>query len=295
MAANSGASSKTAEDESKRHKLQRSITLERKDDERIRIHDLAVEVCQWLSQILEVEITPENYLDKLDTGVELCKLQNKLVAGGEDPKISYNAKAKKHSIPGQENITHFIKWCKGFIHSDEVFESNDLVDHKHELKSQMRVLSCLDKVRRKYSSVPEKIEEVTETQVTDIPNQNDPSDLPQEPKDNSKEKEQVVASNIQQSASDIDGESQPSNKPEEEESEEKDEETTDNPAPELRSRPSARNEHSQGEPSQQEDKNASDDHFPSCNKSYMIYSYFYPLLFLCLILLFLGGLYFLSK
>ena len=292
MAAKSGDSSKPPNGESKGHTDPPSLTLKRVNIERKQIHDLATKVCQWLSQTLEVEITPENYLDKLDTGVELCKLQNKLVAGGEDPKISYNAKAKKHSIPGQENITHFIKWCKGFIHSDEVFESNDLVDHKHKLKSQMRVLSCLDKVRRKYSSVPEKIEEVTETQVTDIPNQNDPSDLPQEPKDNSKEKEQEVASDIQQSASDIDGESQPSNKPEEKGSEEKEEETTDNPAPELRSRPSARNGQSRGEPSQQEDKNASDD---CCTKSNTIYSYFYPLVFLCLVSLFLGGLYFFSK
>ena len=405
MAANSGASRTTAKGESTRPTLDRHFTRERVDAEREQIQDLATEVCQWLSQTLNVEITSENYTDKLDTGVELCRLQNILVEGGEEAKIKYHANAKKKSMYAQENITRFIEWCKGFIHSDDVLESNDLVDHKREHKCQMRVLSCLEKVKKKYSSKSEIIEEVPETQMPDIPN------LTSELESSGKEEKPEVASSIQEPASDNDGdESRPtSTKPvsikgpqEEEELEEKevnainnsvpepnaesafnnesqppstepiisnegpkDEESEDekeegkitdssNSAPEptvetasnddaeypsavkptlsnegsqkekneeenqrknihgstpeptdvhasinnskVRSRPSARNEQSPGESSQNKVRETSGDHNPSRNGSDTACSYFYPLLFLCLIsIILLGGLYFLMK
>ena len=201
MAANPETTDKATNSESKRHILRRRLTEERVDDERQRIRDLAIEVCQWLSQTLDVEITPENFADKLDSGVELCKLQNKLVAGGDEAKITFNANAKSKSMHAQENITHFIEWCKGFIHSDEVFESNDLVDHKSERKCQMRVLSCLQKVKHKYSSVPESIKEV--------PN------LISEPEGDNEEEKQEMASSIQEPPSNHDGDelNQPLTKP----------------------------------------------------------------------------------
>ena len=295
MAANSGISTKTPNGESNRPTYKRSLSFERKDAERERINDLAKEVCQWLSQILDVQITPENYLDKLDTGVELCKLQNKLVEGGEEAKIRYNANAKKNSIHAQENITHFIEWCKGFIHNDEVLESNDLVDHKSELKCQTRVLLCLDKVRKRYTSVCDaEVDDNEPKPPSDITDQNDPSDLPQESEGNKEEKKQEVASSIQESASNNDGDK------------EKEGKTTDNSIPEpiavhisvsnseIRPRPSAKKEQPQGESSQQ-DKETSDDHNPRRNQSNTVCSYFYPLVFLCLIsIVFLGGLYFLK-
>ena len=308
MAASSGISTKTPNGESERPTYKRSLTLKRKDAERELINDLAKEVCQWLSQILDVEITPENYLDKLDTGVELCRLQNKLVEGGEEIKISYNANAKKKSMHAQENITHFIKWCKDFIHSDEVLESNDLVDHKNELKCQTRVLLCLDKVRKRYTSVGDtEVDDNEPKSPSDVTDQNNPSDLPQESEGNNEEKKQKVASSIQEPASNNDGdESNPSSpkpisseQPQEEESEEEKEgKPTDNSAPEptavhvnseIRSRHSARNEQSQEETSQKEDKEVAGDHNPSgCSCSYLV-------VFLCIIsLVFLVGLYFLK-
>ena len=312
MAANSGASSEIANSVTKQPILRRHLSEERVDDEHKRIRDLANKVCQWMSQILGVEITPENYTEKLDTGVELCKLQNKLVAGGEEAKISYNENAKKKPPIAQENITEFIKWCKGFIHSDEVFESNDLVDHKRELKSQMRVLLCLDKVRQKYPGVPETIEEVIETQEMDTPNPNDPPDLTPKSEDNDKEKTQEVASSSQQCASDIDDESQPSStkpasmeKPGGEESKKEDRETIDKSASvvttanvspnnsEIRSRPIARNGKFENKSPQPV---IPDENTPSHDNSDTNCSYFYPLVILCLVsLVFLGGLYFFKK
>ena len=153
MAANSGTSKEAAaHGETTRPILKRRLTLEREDAERERISDLAIEVCQWLSQTLGVDVTRDNYINILDTGVELCRLQNILVtrAGGNETKIRYNANAKKSSMQARGNITLFTEWCKGFIEKEQVFESNDLLDHKNELKCQARVLLCLDKVKQRY-------------------------------------------------------------------------------------------------------------------------------------------------
>ena len=350
MEAGSGASSKTVSSESERHILRRRISQERVYYERKQIYDLATEVCQWLSQILNVEITPENYTDKLGTGVELCRLQNILVEGGEEAKVSYNANAKKNSMHARDNITHFIWWCKGFIDSEDVLESNDLFDHKREPKCQMRVLSCLEKVKQKYSRVHVTTKE---TQMTQIPN------LIPEPEGNDKEEEKltVTSSTPKKPASDNnnielnpsstkpvtepasnsdDEESNPiaSNEvPKEEESEEKKErKTVDSSAPahasndDTESNPSSTsiegpkeesekekeretnsaisnsevryrgNEQSPGESSQNKVKETSGDHNPSQNGSDTACSYFYPLLFLCLIsVILLGGLYFFMK
>ena len=254
MAANPETTDKAANGESQRHILRRRLTEQRADDERERIHDLATEVCQWLSQRLDVEITPENFADKLNSGVELCKLQNKLVAvaGGDEAKISYNANAKSKSMHAQENITHFIEWCKGFIHSDEVFESNDLVDHKSERKCQMRVLSCLQKVKQKYSSVPESIKKVPETHVTDTPN------LISEHEGNNEEEKQEVASSIQEPPSNHHGDelNQPSTKPitsdegpqKEQSGEKKEGETTGSSVPEPDAGPASTDDAGQSNP-----------------------------------------------
>ena len=135
---------------------------------------------------------------------------------------------------------------------------------------------------------------------------------------NNKEEKQKVASSIQESASNDGDELNPSSPmpiaisskgPQEEESEEEKEgKTTDNSAPEpiavhasannseIRSRHSARNEQSPGESSQQQDKEIAGDHNPSHNESNIVCSYFYPLVFLCLIsIVFLGRLYFFTK
>ena len=68
----------------------------------------------------------------------------------------------------------------------------------------MRVLSCLEKVKKKYSSTSEIIEKVPETQMPDIPN------LTPQLEGSDKEEKQEVASSIQEHAFDNDGdESQP--------------------------------------------------------------------------------------
>ena len=60
MAATLEVSRKTAKSASKWLIYKRSITVERMKGEYERIDDLTKEVCQWLSQILDVQITSKN-------------------------------------------------------------------------------------------------------------------------------------------------------------------------------------------------------------------------------------------
>ena len=107
---------------------------------------------------------------------------------------------------------------KGFIHSDQLFEPNDIIDHKSKLKSYKRVLSCFDHIKRKYiSALPDQpIHEEnedetgrvadetdsnnspTQTKVTtDILDQRESSDLPSAADGKNKEKEPEWAPSIQ--------------------------------------------------------------------------------------------------
>lgn len=118
------------------------------------------DVCQWLSEILQLNITPQGFMETLDTGVVLCQLveliQEKTKtlkeAGGEislkiplDPPIKYRLGAKKATFHARENTKHFLDWCRELgIRDDLIFETNGLVEHTDE----KRVLLCLLEVSR---------------------------------------------------------------------------------------------------------------------------------------------------
>ena len=117
------------------------------------------DVCRWLSEILQLDVTPPTFMESLDTGVELCKLveliQEKAKAAVEageelgfkvppDP-IKYRRDAKKGTFHARENTKHFLDWCRGLgIRDDLIFETNGLVEHADE----KRVLLCLLEVSR---------------------------------------------------------------------------------------------------------------------------------------------------
>ena len=129
-----------------------------------RLHDITEEVCQWLSQTLSVEITHENYMEKLETGVELCRLQNKLYIALGGQEIEYHDDAEKHPQFARQNIEYFVQWCKD-LGCHQLFESNDLVirkgmpNEKKELADQNKkrryksVILCLHQLKKKYDTI----------------------------------------------------------------------------------------------------------------------------------------------
>ena len=295
----------TRHSEIKRPTLQRSYSSERKAAEHERIEALAEEICEWLSQSLDVDITPDNFMDKLGTGVELCKLRNKVMAmsGGKGLKKNDGVDTEQNPAKARQNIQNFIEWCKGFIHSNLLFESNDLVAHKGMIDCRKRVLLCLSQVKQRYVSVlhyqtidkkskNEKGRVTDETDLNnrlirtqvkaDVPDQKDSresSDLPLEAEGKNKKKEQEGDSSIEQTAANTDNKSKGSS-------------TT-----------SISNELSEGEASKDKGEenagklvsqvtkpNTVDDDDDSHNNP----SNFYPLIFLCISIVLFGGFYFLK-
>lgn len=117
------------------------------------------DVCQWLREILELDITPQTFLDTLDTGVVLCQLvdliqekANALKEAGEQvdckiplEPIKYRSSVQKSTFHARENTKYFIDWCRSLgVRDDFIFETNGLVEHADE----KRVLLCLLEVSR---------------------------------------------------------------------------------------------------------------------------------------------------
>ena len=106
-------------------------------------------------------------MDKLKTGVELCRLQNKFTAtlGGE--KIEYHADAQEYSQFARENVDYFINWCKVLgLRPHQRFESNDIVNRRSEQRvineqRRKRVVLCLRQIKQIYKMALRNKKEAT--------------------------------------------------------------------------------------------------------------------------------------
>lgn len=120
---------------------------------------IKTDVCQWLSTVLQIQITASGFLDTLGTGVQLCKLVDVIQQGARDARergasfnfqvplepLNCNAKASEGSFFARDNASNFLSWCRGLgVEEAVIFESEGLVLHKDE----KRVILCLLDVAR---------------------------------------------------------------------------------------------------------------------------------------------------
>ncbi|XP_051510667.1 growth arrest-specific protein 2-like [Myxocyprinus asiaticus] len=99
--------------------------------------DLAI----WLNRILGLDITADNLMDSLDTGVVLCQLaeelQEKMILADNGKPfirhvIRWRADATAGSFFARDNAANFLYWCcKIGMAQSHLFESEDLVLQKH--------------------------------------------------------------------------------------------------------------------------------------------------------------------
>lgn len=119
---------------------------------------LKEDVAEWLSRVLQEEITAENILDCLENGVLVCKLAQIVQAAAQacikagksvKPLAPFSSKfhqnAKAGTFFARDNAAHFLQWCRQIEVQDSVlFESDGLV-----LQKQPReVILCLLDVAR---------------------------------------------------------------------------------------------------------------------------------------------------
>ena len=136
-------------------RLKAEISAREKDDLEIIKRD----VCQWLAQTLDIDISADTFMNTLDTGVVLCKLAKLIQEKARSAKeagdevsvaipmktVKCQSKAMKGSFFARDNSANFIEWCKKLGVNEEVmFESNGLVQQEDE----KRVILCLIDVSR---------------------------------------------------------------------------------------------------------------------------------------------------
>jgi hypothetical protein len=119
------------------------------------------DLCEWLASILHLAVTPDNFLNTLESGVEICKLAGLIQQAATQGKekgvvfsfsvpmepLNYNTHAgvTNSSFYARDNVSNFISWCRSLgVQEAIMFESEGLVLHKDE----KRVILCLLDVAR---------------------------------------------------------------------------------------------------------------------------------------------------
>ena len=122
-------------------------SLEEKEREALEV--IKTDLCEWLSYVLETKIEPNSFMKWLSSGVELCKLANKISRKVSDVQ-EINWTTKEGLFFARDNVSNFIKWCKGIgVEEAVLFESNDLVLDRNE----KQIILCLMEVSRYASKV----------------------------------------------------------------------------------------------------------------------------------------------
>ncbi|XP_071945402.1 uncharacterized protein [Antedon mediterranea] len=125
------------------------------------------DLAEWLDNLYSIDIQPENFVEKLETGIVLCQhansikkqavawkeIQIKNTNGNSDliqipsEEVKYRGSAQPGTFVARDNISNFIYWCRHSlgVHDVLLFETDDLVMRKN-IRS---FILCLLEVARK--------------------------------------------------------------------------------------------------------------------------------------------------
>ncbi|XP_036439844.1 growth arrest-specific protein 2 [Colossoma macropomum] len=113
----------------------------------------------WLNTILGMNITAENFMNMLETGVVLCQLaeelQERMILASNGKTfirrvIRWTAGAAPGSFFARDNTANFLYWCRKIgVGESHLFESEDLVLHRHP-RNVCLCLMQLGRIASKY-------------------------------------------------------------------------------------------------------------------------------------------------
>ncbi|XP_067015305.2 GAS2-like protein pickled eggs [Anabrus simplex] len=141
------------------------------------LYAMKEDLAEWLSMLYpELDINVDNFMDRLDTGVALCKHANKVRDAAEEyvarrqararlsmststtsgslaipvtlhGVVHYREAAKPGTFFARDNVSNFITWCRRALGVFEclLFETDDLILRKNE---KHVILTLLDVARR---------------------------------------------------------------------------------------------------------------------------------------------------
>lgn len=137
------------------------------------LYALKEDLASWISRLLKMDITVETFINKLETGVVLCKLANFIQNIGDKffsihrrskivfPRVGVTFKEKgalRGSFMARDNVCNFIRWCRDIGVSDVImFETEDLVSNKNEKAVLLSLLEVARKVFKVGVDPPELV------------------------------------------------------------------------------------------------------------------------------------------
>ncbi|PBC28983.1 GAS2 protein [Apis cerana cerana] len=94
------------------------------------------DLAEWLNALYpELRINVDNFMDRLDTGVALCKHANNL------SDVAFLPNAKAGTFFARDNVSNFIGWCRNSLGIIEclLFETDDLIMRKNERHMERQI------------------------------------------------------------------------------------------------------------------------------------------------------------
>lgn len=112
------------------------------------LYAMKEDLAEWLTKLYCIVISVDDFLDKLETGVVLCRHANNILNRAREFKITHagnfsinipdrDVVFRTDVVPGtfkaRDNVSNFISWCRALnIKECLLFETDDLVMRKNE-------------------------------------------------------------------------------------------------------------------------------------------------------------------
>ncbi|XP_035226554.1 GAS2-like protein pickled eggs [Stegodyphus dumicola] len=119
------------------------------------LYAMKEDLAEWLQTLYDLPVTADDFMDRLETGVVLCRHANRVISAakrrGRSPdewrEVVYRPEVQPGTFHARDNVHNFIAWCRGALKIKEclLFETDDLVMRKNE----KNVVLCLLEVARR--------------------------------------------------------------------------------------------------------------------------------------------------
>ncbi|KAF2364764.1 Calponin domain [Trinorchestia longiramus] len=128
------------------------------------LYAMREDLAEWLNSMYELDITADNFFEKLETGEVLCQHANSVRVAAEEAARNGRRLSGRWSVPrndvvwrpgvepgsfrARDNVSNFIRWCRQLgVHEVLLFETDDLVLRKNE---KHVILALLEVARQGY-------------------------------------------------------------------------------------------------------------------------------------------------
>lgn len=119
------------------------------------LYAMKEDLAEWLQSLYNLEVTADDFMEHLETGVVLCRHANRIIAVAKRwgntlndcREVIHRPDVQPGTFHARDNVHNFIQWCRSALKIKEclLFETDDLVMRKNE----KNVVLCLLEVARR--------------------------------------------------------------------------------------------------------------------------------------------------